>query len=361
MNDLFSPFTLRGTAFRNRAFVAPLCQYAVDLRDGMPNMWHTVHLGSFATGGWGLIMTEATAVVPEGRISPEDTGIWNDDHTAAWRTITDFAHSLGARMGIQLAHAGRKGSTWKEWSTEERSGTQPEKAGGWTPVAPSATAYPGFDEPAALDLDGVRGVRDAFIQAAVRAEAAGFDVVEIHAAHGYLIHQFLSPLSNQRTDEYGGSFDNRIRLLLEIVDGVRSVWSDHKPLFVRVSATDYLDGGWDLEQTVELAKELRVRGVDLIDVSSGGLLPASMTVGPRYQVPFATAIRREAGIATGAVGLITDPGDAQEIISTELADVVFLGREAMRDPHWPQRAARALGSAEYPSLFCTPHERAQLK
>ena len=361
VTDLFSPITLRDTTFRNRAWVAPMCQYAVALRDGTPNKWHEIHLGAMATGGWGLILTEATAVEPAGRISPEDTGIWNDDHTAAWRDITDFAHSMGARMGIQLAHAGRKASTWKEWSTEARSGTQPERAGGWQTVAPSILAFPGLEEPKALDADGIARVKQAFVQAAVRSEAAGFDVVEIHAAHGYLLHQFLSPLSNERTDEYGGSFANRTRLLLEITDAVRAVWPDHKPLMVRLSATDWLDGGWDLPQTVELARELKLRGVDLIDVSSGGLLPVQMTVGPRYQVPLAEAIRNGAEVAVGAVGLIADPTDAQDILSSGLADVILIGREAMRDPHGPQRAAHTLGSSAYPSLFATPHERAQLR
>lgn len=360
MTDLFTPFTLRDMTFRNRAWVAPLCQYSVEQRDGTPNMWHDVHLGAFATGGWGLVMTEATAVEPEGRISPEDTGLWNETHTAAWRRIVDFAHAQGTRMGMQLAHAGRKASTWKELSSEERSGTQPIDDGGWQTVAPSAVPAFGFDTPLALDADGIRRVKKAFVDAARRADEAGFDVVEIHAAHGYLLHQFLSPLSNQRTDEYGGSFENRTRIVLEIAREIREVWPAHKPLFTRISATDWLDGGWDLPQSVALSAQLKECGVDLIDVSSGGLLPAEISPGPRYQVLFAEEIRRVSGVATGAVGLITASDDAQDIVSSGLADAVFLGREAMRDPHWPQRAARELGSDAYPTLFSLPHERARL-
>lgn len=360
MPDLFAPLTLSGHTFRNRAWVAPMCQYAVDACDGTPTDWHVVHLGAYAQGGWGLILTEATAVSPEGRISPEDTGLWNDEHTRAWRRITDFAHSQGAAIGIQLAHAGRKASTWKHLPDEDRTGTQPIADGGWPTIAPSAVAFPGFDEPLALDAAGIGEVIAQFAEAAHRADEAGFDVVEIHAAHGYLLHQFLSPLSNTRTDGYGGSFEGRARLVLEVTDAVRTVWPAGKPLFVRISATDWLEGGWDLAQSVELSRLLRERGVDLIDVTSGGLLPATIESGPRYQVPFAQEIRRQAGIATGAVGYITDPEDAQDLVASDVVDAVLIGREALRDPRWPQRAARALGSEAYGSLFSAQHFRGQL-
>ena len=359
MTDLFSPITLDGLTLRNRAWVAPMCQYSVDACDGTPTDWHLAHLGALATGGWGLILTEATAVLPEGRISPEDTGIWNDEHTAAWRRIVDFAHSQGAPIGIQLAHAGRKASNWKHLPTETREGTQPVDEGGWAMVAPSAIAFPGFDEPVALDQAGIDAVVQAFADATRRADEAGFDVVEIHAAHGYLLHQFLSPLSNERTDGYGGSLENRARLLLEVTDAVRSEWPEGKPVIARLSATDWLDGGWDLEQTIEVSRWLAERGVTLIDVSSGGLLPAPIEAGPGYQVSFAVEVKRQAGIASGAVGLITEPAQADELISTGSVDVVLLGREALRDPHWPQRAAHELGSDAYPSLFSAPHWRGQ--
>ena len=339
MSQLFSPITLRDVTIRNRVWVAPMCQYSAV--DGVPNDWHLVHLGSFARGGAGLVFTEATAVVPEGRISPEDTGIWNDEQQAAWARIVDFVHGQGARAGIQLAHAGRKGSTFSGFTG--RTGGVPDEEGGWTPVGPSATAYPGLRDPRALDLDGIREVVTAFGDAAERALAAGFDVLELHGAHGYLLHEFLSPLSNERTDEYGGSFENRVRLLLEVVAEVRGRVPAGTPVVVRLSATDWAEGGWDDDQTVRLAALLAGAGVDLVDTSTGGNVRAQIPVGPGYQVPFARRVRAEAGIPSGAVGLITDPKQAEDILAEGSADVILLGRELLREPHWPLRAAAELG------------------
>jgi len=339
VSQLFSPITLRDVTIRNRVWVAPMCQYSAV--DGVPNDWHLVHLGSFARGGAGLVFTEATAVVPEGRISPEDTGIWNDEQQAAWARIVDFVHGQGARAGIQLAHAGRKGSTFSGFTG--RTGGVPDEEGGWTPVGPSATAYPGLRDPRALDLDGIREVVTAFGDAAERALAAGFDVLELHGAHGYLLHEFLSPLSNERTDEYGGSFENRVRLLLEVVAEVRGRVPAGTPVVVRLSATDWAEGGWDDDQTVRLAARLAGAGVDLVDTSTGGNVRAQIPVGPGYQVPFARRVRAEAGIPSGAVGLITDPKQAEDILAEGSADVILLGRELLREPHWPLRAAAELG------------------
>lgn len=356
MSALFDPITLRGLTLRNRVWLPPMCQYAVEERDGLPREWHLVHLGSRAAGGFGLVIAEATAVVPEGRISPEDTGLWSDAHVEAWRPIVSFVHSQGAAMGVQLAHAGRKASTWRFWPGHP-SGPVGEADGGWVSVAPSAVPFDGLPEPRALSTADLRGVARAFAEAAARADGAGFDVVELHAGHGYLLHQFLSPLSNQRDDAYGGDFAGRSRLLLEVVDAVRAVWPEHKPLFVRLSCTDWVEGGWGLDETVHLAGLLRERGVDLIDASSGGNVMAPIPVAPGYQVPFAERIRREAGIATAAVGLITEPGQADEIISSGAADAVLVGRAALRDPSWPFRAAHALGVAI--DYFPAPYVRAR--
>ncbi|WP_166133639.1 NADH:flavin oxidoreductase/NADH oxidase [Nocardioides ochotonae] len=340
MSQLFTPITLRDVTIRNRAWVAPMCQYTAV--DGLPNDWHLVHLGSFARGGAGLVITEATAVVPEGRISPDDTGLWNDEQQAAWARIVDFVHGQGATAGIQLAHAGRKASTYSGFTGER--GAVPESEGGWRPVGPSATPYPGLHpDPEPLDAAGIARVVTAFGDAAERAVAAGFDVLEVHAAHGYLLHEFLSPLSNLRDDEYGGSFDNRVRLTLEVTREIRGRVAAGVPLVVRLSATDWLDDGWTLEESVQLAALLREEGVDLIDTSTGGNAPAEIPVGPGYQVPFARSIRAAAQIATGAVGLITDAKQAEDILADGSADVVLLARELLRDPHWPLRAARELG------------------
>jgi 2,4-dienoyl-CoA reductase-like NADH-dependent reductase (Old Yellow Enzyme family) len=339
--SLFDPITLRGVTAPNRIWLAPMCQYSIEARDGIPTDWHLVHLGARATGGFGLVLTEASAVTPEGRISPQDAGIWNDDQAAAWERITGFLHAQGAATGVQLAHSGRKGSTSAPWRGEGPVG--PED-GGWTAVAPSAVAYQGYATPRALTTDEIAETVQAFAAAARRADAAGFDVVEVHAAHGYLLHQFLSPLANLRTDDYGGSFENRIRLVLEVVDAVRAALPERKALLVRLSATDWVDGGWTAEETVELSARLAAHGVDLVDVSSGGLdARQDIPVGPGYQVPFARDVRTKAGIATGAVGLITDPGAAQAVLDEEAADVVLLARAALREPAWPLRAAHELG------------------
>jgi 2,4-dienoyl-CoA reductase-like NADH-dependent reductase (Old Yellow Enzyme family) len=338
MSALFTPFELNDTTVRNRVWVSPMCEYSAV--DGVPNDWHLVHLGSFARGGVGLVFTEATAVTPEGRISPADTGIWNDEQQAAWSRIVDFIHAQGAVAGIQLAHAGRKASTRPPW--ESRGGVSDEH-GGWEPVAPSAAGFPGLREPRAMSAEEIAGTAEAFARAAQRALAAGFDVLELHAAHGYLLHQFLSPLSNRRSDEYGGSFENRVRLLLEVVASVRAAVPAGTPLVVRLSATDWTEGGWDADDSVRLAGLLRDAGVALIDVSTGGNVLADIPVGPGYQVEFARRIREEAGIATGAVGLITEPKQAEEIVTDGSADVVLLARALLRDPHWALRAAHELG------------------
>ena len=339
VSRLFEPLVLRGVTFGNRVWVSPMCQYSAV--DGLPDDWHLVHLGARAVGGAGLVLTEAAAVSPEGRITPQDAGIWNDEQTAAWARIVDFVHAQGAVAGTQLAHAGRKASTYRPF--DATSGTVPVAEGGWEAVAPSALAFGRYAVPAALDAEGITKVVTDFVAAAERAERAGFDVVELHAAHGYLLHSFLSPLSNERTDSYGGSFDNRVRLLLEVTDAVRAVWPQDKPLFVRISASDWVDGGWSVEDSVALAPLLAARGVDLVDCSSGGLDPAQQIVlGPGYQVHFAQAVRA-AGIATAAVGLLTEPKQVEDVLAAGQADAVFLARELLRDPHWPLRAATELG------------------
>jgi 2,4-dienoyl-CoA reductase-like NADH-dependent reductase (Old Yellow Enzyme family) len=343
MVQLFDPLTIRDLQFSNRVFVSPMCEYSSV--DGHANDWHFVHLGSRAVGGAGLVLTEATAVVPEGRISPQDLGIWSDDHIPALRRIVNFIHEQGSVAGMQLAHAGRKASTHRPW---EGSGIVPESEGGWTNVvAPSGISFAeDYPMPNALTLDGIQQVVAAFSSAARRACDAGFRVVEIHAAHGYLIHQFMSPLSNHRDDRYGGSFENRTRLIREIVAAVRSSWPKGAPLFVRISATDWVEGGWDLEQSIRLARELKQHGVDLVDCSSGGTVPhAVIPAAPGYQTPFAQRIRKEAEIMTGAVGLITSPVQAEQIIATGEADAILMAREFLRDPYWPLQAARELNQS----------------
>jgi 2,4-dienoyl-CoA reductase-like NADH-dependent reductase (Old Yellow Enzyme family) len=341
MAQLFSPFGARDVTLRNRIVVSPMCEYSSV--DGFADDWHLVHLGSRAVGGAGLVLTEAIAVAPEGRISPQDLGIYDDAHVPALARIARFCASQGAAWGTQLAHAGRKGSTKPPWE-----GQGAADAGGWTPVGPGTEPFgPGYPAPAALDEAGIARIVAAFAAGARRTLEAGGSVVELHAAHGYLIHQFLSPLTNRRADRWGGSFDHRVRLALEIVRAVRGVWPERLPLFVRLSATDYVSGGWDLAQSVALAKLLAAEGVDLIDVSSGGLTPLppdTIPLGPLYQTPFAEEIRRAAGIATGAVGLIAEPADAEAIVAGGRADLVFLARELLRDPYWPLYAARALGA-----------------
>ncbi|MCZ4068105.1 NADH:flavin oxidoreductase/NADH oxidase [Microbacterium sp. H37-C3] len=339
MSQLFSPLTIRTVEVRNRLWVAPMCQYSA--RDGMPNDWHHVHLAQFASGGAGLVMAEATAVVPEGRITPEDTGIWNDEQRDAWRPIVTAIHDRGAVAAIQLAHAGRKASTYSPFAAER--GTVPEAEGGWQALAPSAVAFDGYARPDELERAEIDALVTAFADGARRSLEAGFDVLEIHAAHGYLLHEFLSPLSNQRTDEYGGSLENRGRLLLLIVEAVRAVAPD-APLFVRFSATDWAEGGWDVTETATVSAWAHERGADLIDVSSGGLVAHQrITTGPGYQVPFAREIRETAGLPVSAVGEITTGTQAEEILAAGDADAIMAGREWLRDPHFGLRAAVELG------------------
>jgi 2,4-dienoyl-CoA reductase-like NADH-dependent reductase (Old Yellow Enzyme family) len=339
MGHLFDRLTFRGVTLASRILVSPMCQYSS--RDGFATDWHLVHLGSRAVGGAGVIFTEATAVTPEGRISPDDLGIWRDDHAEMLGRIVRFVRGQGAAAGIQLAHAGRKGSTFRPWQGQ---GAVPVAEGGWLPVGPGREPFaPGYPTPRALSTDDIGGVVAAFRAAARRALAAGFDVIEVHSAHGYLLHEFLSPLVNDRADRHGGSFDNRTRLCLEVVDAVREVWPERLPVFVRLSCTDWVAGGWDIEQSVELARRLRERGVDLVDCSSGGAVPhAEIPIAPGYQVPFAERVKREAKIPTGAVGLITTPMQADDIIRRGQADCVLLARELLRDPYWPLRAAAEL-------------------
>jgi 2,4-dienoyl-CoA reductase-like NADH-dependent reductase (Old Yellow Enzyme family) len=340
MTTLFTPLRLRSVELRNRIAVSPMCQYSS--HDGRPTDWHLVHLGSRAIGGAGLVIAEATAVRPEGRISPGDLGLWSDDQVEAFRPITAFIAAHGAVPGVQLAHAGRKASTEVPW----RGGKPlPPGEGGWPTVAPSPVPFDdGWPVPRELTEQECAELALHFAAAAGRAREAGFRVLELHFAHGYLVHQFLSPLSNRRGDSYGGSLENRFRLARILVEAVRRVWGEELPLFVRISATDWVEGGWDLASSIELARQLARRGADLVDCSSGGLVPhARVPVAPGYQVPFAEAIRREAGIATGAVGLITEPGQAEEIVAAGRADLVLLARQMLREPYWPLRAARALG------------------
>ena len=357
MSALFSPITLRSLTLRNRVGVSPMCQYSSE--NGVANDWHLVHLGAFATGGAGLVLTEAAAVTPEGRISPHDLGIWDDAHIPMLQRITAFCRAQGAAMGIQLAHAGRKASTRRPW--EQPGGTVPVSEGGWENVmAPSAVRFaPNYPAPHELSLSGISQVISSFAEGARRALDAGFQVVELHAAHGYLMHEFLSPIANVRTDGYGGSFENRVRLTLEITDAVRDVWPGDLPMLVRLSATDWADGGWHIEESVQLATLLQARGVDLIDCSSGGLAAhQQITIGPGYQVPFARRIREESGVPTAAVGLITDAVQAEEIVADGGADMVLLARELLRNPRWPLAAAHALGARiSWPPQY----ERARLR
>lgn len=341
MSHLFSPLTIKNIEFKNRIVVSPMCQYSSE--DGFANNWHLVHLGARATGGAALIISEATAVSPEGRISYADLGIYKDEHIAKLKEITDFIHEQGSVAGIQLAHAGRKASHDLPWLGGGEIAA--DHVNGWRTVAPSAIPF-GNDTklPTELDKAGINKVKADFKAAALRSLKAGFKVIEIHAAHGYLLHEFYSPLSNQRTDEYGGSFENRIRLLLEVIAEVQEVWPADNPLFVRISATDWADeqGGWNADDSVALAKVLKDRGVDLIDTSTAGNVLARISLEPGYQVKFAEAVRAT-GIRTGAVGLITEAEQANELIEQGKADMVFLAREFLRDPHFPLRAAHQLG------------------
>jgi len=345
---LFSPLQVRSVTFPNRIFVSPMCQYSSE--DGMPNDWHLVHLGSRAVGGASFVCIEASAVVPEGRITPWDAGIWSAAHAKAWRRVTDFIRAQGSVPGIQLAHAGRKASVDKPWK-----GGKPiaREAGGWQALGPSDVAFGHYLEPRAMSADEIGAVIKAFGAAARHALDAGFEVAEVHGAHGYLLHSFCSPLSNLRTDAYGGSFDNRIRFALEVARTVREAWPADKPVFYRVSATDWAEGGWDLAQTIELARHLKAIGIDMIDASSGGNVhDQKIVLGPGYQVPFAEAIRREADIPTIAVGLISDAVQAEEIVSLGRADAVCLARALLRDPYWPRHAAKALRvEMEWPDQY----------
>jgi 2,4-dienoyl-CoA reductase-like NADH-dependent reductase (Old Yellow Enzyme family) len=341
MSHLFESLTIRSIEFRNRIFVSPMCQYSS--QDGFANDWHLVHLGSRAVGRAALVFTEAAAVTPEARISPDDLGIWKDEHVEFLSRITKFVDGQGATPGIQLAHAGRKASTAAPWKGGRPIG--PED-GGWSPVfAPSAIPFAeGYQTPKEMTKSDIARVVTCFREAARRALTAGFRVIELHGAHGYLLHEFLSPLSNHRSDEYGGSFENRIRSMLEVTKAVREVWPASLPLFVRISATDWVEGGWDLDQSVELSRRLKQLGVDLIDCSSGGLVPqARIPMGPGYQTMFSERIHKDADILTGAVGMITSPQQADHIIRTGQADAVLLAREFLRQPYWPLRAAKELG------------------
>jgi 2,4-dienoyl-CoA reductase-like NADH-dependent reductase (Old Yellow Enzyme family) len=355
MSLLFSPLTIKSIFLKNRIVVSPMCQYSSE--DGFANDWHLVHLGSRAVGGAGLVFSEAAAISPGGRITASDLGLWKDEHIPELKRITGFIHQNGAVPGIQLAHAGRKASVLAPWL----GGTfVKQEEGGWQTLAPSAIGFRDDDEvPGALSLDQIQRVVKDFAEAAARAVEAGFKVLELHAAHGYLLHQFLSPLSNKRTDEYGGSFENRIRLLTEVLEGVQKVWPEHLPLFVRISATDWVQGGWELDQSAQLAKIFKAQGVDLVDCSSGGIVPnVKIAVGPGYQVPFAESIRKRTGILTGAVGMITTAEQAEAILNSDQADLIILARQLLRDPYFPLQAARLLQEdIQWPVQY----ERAKLK
>jgi 2,4-dienoyl-CoA reductase-like NADH-dependent reductase (Old Yellow Enzyme family) len=340
---LFQPITIRGLTVRNRIWVAPMCQYSVSKLDGVPTDWHLVHLGAMATGGAGIVIVEASAVSPEGRITDRDTGMWNTKQREAWAHIVEFLHAQGAAAGIQLAHAGRKASTYPAWGTDH-TGTVPANDGGWPTVSASAIPFGTYAAPAALDAAGIDGVVADFVQGAIRSVEAGFDLLEIHAAHGYLLHQFLSPLSNTREDEYGGSLENRARLLVRIVREIRTAVGEAVPLMVRFSATDWSEGGWDQEQTATVTEWVAAAGADFADVSSGGNISgARIPLSPGYQVPFASFVRKTSGTPTGAVGLITTATQAEEILQSGDADIILLGRELLRDPHFALRAAHELG------------------
>jgi len=348
MSNLFDPITVGNISIKNRVWVSPMCQYSAV--DGVMQDWHAIHYGSFITGGSGLVMVEATGIRPEGRISPQCLGIWNDQQAQVLGELPNFAHKHGVKMGIQLAHAGRKASTSAPWL-----GGKPLDVadGGWQTVAPSAIAFGNYPQPRELSTSEINQLREDFVTAAERALFAGFDVIELHVAHGYLLHEFLSPISNQRTDEYGGSFENRIRLLIEIAREIRVVISPTRALFVRLSCTDWVDGGWTIDESVELARELKAIGVDLIDCSSAGTTPdAQIPVGPGFQVPFAQRIREEAVIATSAVGMIDSAQQAQQIIESGQADAVMLGRAMLGNPRWPLQAASELGiEVPWPSQY----------
>lgn len=339
MSKLLTPLTIKSVTLKNRIVISPMCQYSAG--DGFANDWHLVHLGSRAVGGAGLIMQEATAVSPEGRITHQDLGLWKDEHMEKLKSIVSFVHQQGSLIGIQLAHAGRKASHAIPWKGGKQLGLDD---GAWQAVAPSAVPFQeGTISPVSLTDEGIKKVMDDFKKATVRAIEVGYDVLEIHSAHGYLLHEFLSPLSNHRTDSYGGSFENRIRLLIEVVKRVQEYWPKGKPLFVRISASDWTEGGWNIDESVRLSKVLKQRGVDVVDCSSGGLVPhQKITLGPGYQVPFAERIKKEAEIMTGAVGLITSAKQAEEILVSEKADLVLIARESLRNPYFPLTAAREL-------------------
>jgi 2,4-dienoyl-CoA reductase-like NADH-dependent reductase (Old Yellow Enzyme family) len=349
MNQLFETWAIRGQAFRNRVFVSPMCQYSCE--EGVANHWHLVHLGSRAVGGAGLVLIEATAVNPTGRITPKDMGLWNDPQANALRPIVSFIREQGSVAGIQLAHAGRKGSAQVPWEGGKALNAAQSP---WLTLAPSAIPFDrDWPTPKEMNLSDIEQVIEEFKAATTRSLTAGFQVLEIHMAHGYLLHQFLSPLSNHRKDEYGGSIQNRMRLSMRVTKAVRSIWPETYPLFVRISATDWVAGGWSEDDSVALARELKEAGVDLIDCSSGGIQPQiKIPTAPGYQVRFSEKIRREVGILTGAVGLITQPKQAQTMITIGQADAVLLARELLRDPYWPQHAARELGCAiEWPLQY----------
>jgi 2,4-dienoyl-CoA reductase-like NADH-dependent reductase (Old Yellow Enzyme family) len=337
--SLFDHLQIRNLDIPNRVWVSPMCQYSAV--DGIVGQWHQVHLGAFATGGAGLIFVEATGVVPEGRISIGCPGIWSDRHAEAFRPIVDFAHSMGSKIGIQLAHAGRKASTMRPWDDHL---VAEKSEGGWQSVAPSPIAFHGMQVPKQLSVSDITELTQSFVTTAKRAVSVGFDVIEIHAAHGYLFHQFMSPITNQRTDEYGGDFEGRTRFLCEVAQAVRASIPETMPLFVRISASDWVEGGWGIDDSILLSRKLKNLGIDLIDVSSGGLVhDAKVQVGPGYQVPFSEAIKREVGILTSAVGLITDVNQAEEIVTSGKSDAVMLARAMLRNPRWALDAAEKLG------------------
>ncbi|MGO1592119.1 MAG: NADH:flavin oxidoreductase/NADH oxidase [Ancrocorticia sp.] len=353
---LFDPLTLRDTTIRNRIWIPPMCQYSAEKQDGVPTSWHLMHYGSFARGGAGLVTVEATAVVPEGRITPQCLGIWNDEQARAFAPMTELIHSQGAKAAIQLAHAGRKASTWREWPGEaggtgarpgSRSGSVSVEDGGWQTVAPSAVAFGDLAEPRELTVAEIGELVQAFARAARRAVDAGFDVLEIHGAHGYLVHEFLSPASNMRSDEYGGDMVGRARFLLQIIDAVRAEVGESMPIIVRLSGTEWAPEGYSMEEIIDLSKWLGTHGVDFLSISTGGNISgAGIAVGPGYQVPTAETIREGSHMPVGAVGVIVDPAQAEQIVALGQADVVYLGRESLRDPNFPIRAARALGFDE---------------
>lgn len=352
MVSLFDPLQLRDLTIDNRIFLAPMCQYQCNAHDGVPTDWHLVHYGARAAGGFGLVIAEATGVLPEGRITPHCCGIWNDEQVAAWKRIVDFGHSQGAKMAIQLQHAGRKASVYRDFEPH-KSGSVPIEDGGWETIGPSAIPFPGLAIPREATGEDLAQVVDAFAAAARRADAAGFDAIELHAAHGYLLFQFLSPLSNHRSDAYGGDLAGRSRLLLEVTDAVRAAWPAGKPLLVRISASEWTEGGFTVEEATELSAVLGRHGVDLIDVSSGGNVLAKIPADPGYQVPLAAAVRT-AGLPVSAVGRITDAAQAQAILDEGSADVISVGRVALREPSWPLRVAAELDAdpmARYPDSY----------